>query len=65
MPHDGDPVAASAARILNAGWPPYWRYSWRMSGVLTKKFGRSTCEVSWDTSRRYSSISNRLLRQVK
>ena len=37
-PHD--PVAASTARILNAAGPPYWREAWRMSGVLTKKFGR-------------------------
>jgi hypothetical protein len=40
-PQLGELVAASAARILNAGGPPYWRKAWRMSGVLTKKFGRS------------------------
>ena len=36
-----------------------------MSGVFTKKFGRSTWLVSWETSLRYSSISHFALRQVK
>jgi hypothetical protein len=36
-----------------------------MSGVFTKKFGRIRWSDSWDSSRRYSSISHLALRQVK
>ncbi len=64
-PQLGDDVAASAARILNAAGPPYWRKAWRMSGVFTKKFGRIRWSVSCDSSRRYSSISQRAVRHVK
>ncbi len=58
-------VAASAARILNAGGPPYCRNSVRMSGVLTKKFGRKNAGDSWLTSWKYSSSSSLVFRQVK
>ena len=37
---DGESVAASTSRASNAGGPPSWRYSWRMSGVFTNTFGR-------------------------
>jgi hypothetical protein len=36
-----------------------------MSGVFTKKFGRIRWLVSWETSRRYCSISHFWVRQVK
>ncbi|OUD85855.1 hypothetical protein BC477_15710 [Clavibacter michiganensis subsp. michiganensis] len=40
MPHDGDAVAAMAARIRYAARPPNCRYGVRMSCVFAKKFGR-------------------------
>jgi hypothetical protein len=43
-------VDARTALILKAAGPPYWRYSVRMSGVLTKKFGRKKAGDSWLTS---------------
>ena len=46
-PQLGEPSAASTARILKAGGPPYCRNACRMSGVLTKKFGR----IRWLVSR--------------
>jgi hypothetical protein len=33
-------LAAIAARMRYAGFPPNWRYSVRISGVFTKRFGR-------------------------
>ncbi len=65
MPHDGESVAASTARILNAGGPPCWRYSFRMSGVLAKKFGRMQVAAGPDSSSMYSVSSSAVLRQVK
>jgi hypothetical protein len=39
-PYDGDNMAASTSRILNAARPPFCKNSCKLSGVLTKKFGR-------------------------
>jgi len=58
-------MAASTARILNAASPPCCRYSFRMSGVLVKKFGRMYAAVSPDSSSMYAVRSSTVLRQVK
>ena len=54
------------ARIWNAGRPPYWRYSCRISGVLANRFGRmiSTTSVAV-SSVKYSISSCLVFRQVK
>ena len=58
-------MAASVARMAKPAGPPYCRYSGRMSGVFTKKFGRMYDAAGPASSLAYSSISPRLLRQVK
>jgi hypothetical protein len=50
---------------VKAGLPPVCRKWGRMSGVLTKKFGRKKLSVSVDSSFRYSSISHFSFRHVK
>src|SRR5713101_9887781 len=66
MPQSGERVAASAARILNAGGPPRWRISGRMSGVLQKRLPRKYSAMSDRvSSSKYSVSSSLKLRQVK
>src|SRR6266571_2564644 len=66
MPQSGGGVAASAPRILNAGGPPRWRISGRMSGVLQKRLPRKYSAMSDRvSSSRYSVSSSLKLRQVK
>ena len=50
MPHDGDMVAARAARILKAGTFPLVMKGVRMSWVVGQKVGRRTWAVSWESS---------------
>ena len=62
----GDSVAASVSLIANAAVPPVWRYSLRMSGVLTKKFGRKYSRIGESASScTYSVSSWRWFFQVK
>ena len=51
--------------MVKAGLPPHCRKLGRMSGVLTKKFGRKKLSVSVVSSVRYSSSSHFSFRQVK
>src|SRR5687768_2972436 len=51
---------------MNAGRPPVWRYSVRMSGVLGQKFGRKKSRIGDRLSSvRYCSSSHFVLRQAK
>jgi hypothetical protein len=50
---------------MNAGRPPYCRYSGRMSGVLGQKFGRKYSRPGRVSSVKYSVSSRLVLRQVK
>ena len=66
MPHDGQVIAASTARSLNAGSPPRCSVACRMSGVFTQKLGRNQSASSvCDNSCRYSLSSHFELRHVK
>ena len=65
MPYEGESVAASISRASNAGLPPFWRYSWRMSGVLAKKLGRKNSGiVEWVSWCMYSVSSHFVFFQV-
>src|SRR4051812_5029181 len=53
-------------RIENAGRPPYWRYSVRMSGVFGQAFGRKkSLTGGFVTSSKYSCNSKLVLRHAK
>src|SRR5437868_10071496 len=66
MPHDDESVAASADRKRNAGRPPCWRCSGRMSGVFGQRLTSMKSAVGgWVSSLKYSSISCLKFRQVK
>ena len=47
----------SSRRTVKAAGPPNCRYSVRMSGVFTNRFGRMKSAVSWETEVRNSSSS--------